>query len=281
MPREQAYLMLAELCDVHLLAEHAPRRYSCHDLLRAYAAERAHAIESDAERRAAVRRVLDYYLHTARAASGLLCPYETGITWPRPQPGVVLEEIGCPKQAEEWFENEQHALFAMTRQAVEEGYAPHAWELPWVAGWYFQDKVYRQRLAAAQESALALAVRLGDLAGQATARQHLGWLRFLLGDVISAGDYLDEAAKLAGKLGDGRLCALAGLSRAYVLQAQDRILEAKVQARSALRLHPAGDRKGEVRALHAIGWHLVQLGDYQHALSFTRQVLMLYREAVS
>jgi DNA-binding SARP family transcriptional activator/transcriptional regulator with XRE-family HTH domain/tetratricopeptide (TPR) repeat protein len=267
LSREQAYLTLAELCDTHLLTEHALGRYRCHDLLRAYAAERARSIESDAERRAAVRRVLDYYLHTAIAASGFLCPYHTEVTWPQPQPGVVLEEIEGPGQAEEWFENERHVLLALIRQAAEEGYTPHAWELPWVVAWYFHDEVYRQRLAAAQESALAMAVRLGDLAGQATACQHLGWLKFLLGDIIGAGDYLDKAAELAGKLGDGRLRALTCLSRAYVLQSQDRILEAMSQSRHALRLHLAvGGRAGAARALHTIGWHLVQLGDCQRVL---------------
>jgi DNA-binding SARP family transcriptional activator/DNA-binding XRE family transcriptional regulator len=35
----QAYLALAELCDEHLLTEHVPGRYTCHDLMRRYAAE--------------------------------------------------------------------------------------------------------------------------------------------------------------------------------------------------------------------------------------------------
>ena len=39
LTRSQAYLALAELCDEHLLSEHRPGRYTCHDLLRAYAAE--------------------------------------------------------------------------------------------------------------------------------------------------------------------------------------------------------------------------------------------------
>lgn len=45
VPRGQAYLALTELCDEHLLTEYAPGRYSCHDLLRAYAAERARSGE--------------------------------------------------------------------------------------------------------------------------------------------------------------------------------------------------------------------------------------------
>jgi tetratricopeptide (TPR) repeat protein len=279
LPREQAYLALAELCDEHLLTEYVPGRYICHDLLRSYAVEEAATRDSETDRHAAVRRVLDHYLHAASVASGFLHPYHTEVARTRPQPGVMLEEIGGPAQAAQWFENERHVLLAMIGQAAESGYAPYAWELPWVAGWYFQDEACWQRLAEAQESALAFASRLGDLDGMATANQHLGWLRFLLGDTAGAGRHLDESIKLAAQVGDGRLRALAGLSRAYVLQAQDRILEAMVQARQALRLyHAVGETRGEARALYAIGWHLIQLGDHQDAIHFSSQALSVCRE---
>jgi tetratricopeptide (TPR) repeat protein len=190
------------------------------------------------------------------------------------------EEMGGPAEAAEWFENERQVLLAVIGKAAESGHAPYAWELPWAAGWYFQDKACWQRLAAAQEAALAVAARLGDLAGLATANQHLGWLRFLLGDVVSAGHYLDEAINLARQLGDMRLRALAGLRRAYVLHAQDRIPEAIVQARQALLLyHTIGDPRGESRALYAIGGHLIQLGDHEQAINFSSRALTICRES--
>jgi tetratricopeptide (TPR) repeat protein len=275
VPREQAYQALAELCDEHLLTEYVPGRYAWHDLLRSYAVEEAMNRESEADRLAAVRRVFDHYVYAACRASGFLCPSETWVPRDRPRPGVMLEEIPGPAQAAEWFANEQHALLAMIGQAAEGGYAPYAWELPRVAGWYFQGEACWQRLAAAQEAALTVAAGLGDLAGLAMARQHLGWLRFLLGDIVSADDHLDEASKLAGQLGDWRLRALAGLTRAYVLHAQDRIREAVAQARQALRLfHAVGDPRGEVRALYAIGWCLIELGDHQQAIHFSSRALL-------
>lgn len=279
LPREEAFLALAELCDEHLLTEHVPGRYVCHDLLRSYASEEAMTRESEAGRRAAAYRLLDYYLHAARLASSFLYPYHREVARARIRPGVMLEEIEGPAQAAEWFASEQHVLLAVIRQAAEGGYAPYAWELPSVAGWYFQGSACWQRLATAQESALAIAAGLGDLAGLATARQHLGWLRFLLGDIASAAHHLDEAIRLAGQLGDERLRALAGLSRAYVLQEQDRVLEAIVQARQAQRLyHAAGDLPGEGRALYAIGWYLIKLGDRQQAILFSSRALSVCRE---
>src|SRR6202000_1420560 len=101
-------------------------------------------------------------------------------------------------------------------------------------------------LAVAQEAALDVAARLGDLAARGRIHQQLAWLRLLLGDVASAGRHLDEAGALAGQLGDLRFCALVSLTRAHLLHAQDHIREAIAEARKALRLyHAASDRYGQ------------------------------------
>jgi DNA-binding SARP family transcriptional activator/transcriptional regulator with XRE-family HTH domain len=277
----EASLALAELCDEHLLTEHLPGRYTCHDLLRSYAAEEAGTRESEADRRAAVRRALDHYLHAGLVASNFLYPPQAEVTWTPSQPGVTLEEIGGPGPAADWFENEQHVLLAMIRQAAEGGYAPYAWELPWITGWYFRDEASWRILAAAQESALAVASTLGDCAGLAMARQHLGWLRFLLGDFVSVDRHLEDAVELARQLDNGRLRALAGLGRAYLLQWQDRILEAMIDVGQAPRSCDAvTDPQGEARALYMIGWYLIQLGDHQKAAHFSSRALMAYRESL-
>jgi len=230
---EQAYLALAELCDEHLLMEHVPGRYTFHDLLRTYAAEEASIRENEADRRGAVHRALDHYLHAGIMAARFLYPCATEVTWPSPRLGVTLNKIGGPGQAADWFEDEQHVLFAMIRQAADGGYAPYAWQLPWITAWYFQGEACWQRLAIAQESALAVAASVGDITGLVMARVHLGWLRFLLGDVVSAGHHLDDASELASKLEDGQLRVLAGLSRGFFLQSGDRIEEMVARRTSA------------------------------------------------
>ncbi len=148
----QAYLALTELCDEHLLTEHAPGRYACHDLLRAYAAEWARATDSEAERRAATYRMLDHYLNTASVAASFFCARPPGVARSLTQPGVTPEEIGDSEQAAEWFGNERHVLLALIAMAAEEGYALHVWELLWATGWYFRDEARWQELAMAQET---------------------------------------------------------------------------------------------------------------------------------
>jgi DNA-binding SARP family transcriptional activator/DNA-binding XRE family transcriptional regulator len=214
LPRNMAYLALAELCDENLLAENAPGRYTCHELLRTYAAERSCIRDSKSERRAAVHRLLDHYLHGSNAAATRLYFHYIPLARDQTMAGVLPEEINSREQAARWFKNERHVLLAVVERAAREGYTPHAWELPWAAGPFFHSKVYWHKLAAAQESALAIAEKLCDPAGQTMARHHLGLLKLWLGEHASASHHLDEAAELARKFGDRRLQATVGLARA-------------------------------------------------------------------
>ena len=59
----QARKLLDQLTRVHLIQPAGPGRYGLHDLLRAYAAEQA-AADGEEERRAALTRLFDHYLHT-------------------------------------------------------------------------------------------------------------------------------------------------------------------------------------------------------------------------
>jgi hypothetical protein len=57
-----------------LLQQDAPGRYSWHDLLRLYAAQHATIEDSEADRAAAVERLLWWYEKTADAAARALYP---------------------------------------------------------------------------------------------------------------------------------------------------------------------------------------------------------------
>lgn len=218
LPHSQAQVALAELCDQHLITEYVPGRYTCHALLRTYAAEAANEGDSVTDPRAAIHRVLDHYLHTASQASAALYPQSVQLTRGQPMPGVRPEEIDCPTQAARWFENERHVLLAAVDHAASEDYAPHAWELPHAVGPFFQGEEYWRKLTAAQQCALATADELGDLAGQVLAHYHLGVLTGRLGDGDSACQHLGEAIELAGNASNRKIQGLAAFARAYVMR---------------------------------------------------------------
>ena len=75
---------LEVLVDAHLLESPAPDRYRLHDLLRAYAAERAQADEPPQAIEDAVRRVLGWYLRTADSAASVVAPRQAVSRWPSP-----------------------------------------------------------------------------------------------------------------------------------------------------------------------------------------------------
>jgi hypothetical protein len=75
VPLMQARKALAELTRAHLVTERVPGRFAFHDLLRSYAAQQAASVDTGTERHAAVRRMLDHYLHTGHAAIRWLYPF--------------------------------------------------------------------------------------------------------------------------------------------------------------------------------------------------------------
>ena len=119
MAREQIRPALAELARAHLVTERVPGRFAFHDLLRAYATELAGAHDSDDYRRAARRRMLDHYLHSAYRADELLSQFrDRPFTLAGAGAGVAPERPTDQKQALAWFESEHAVLVTALRQAT-------------------------------------------------------------------------------------------------------------------------------------------------------------------
>src|SRR5450755_3255889 len=116
-PAAQVRPLLAELARVHLV-ERAAGRYALHDLLRAYAAELAQALDTDEQQAAALHRALSHYVHSAHPADQLLNPQRDDPVTPPPVPvGVSPEHAADQQQARAWFVAEHRVLRAMIRHA--------------------------------------------------------------------------------------------------------------------------------------------------------------------
>jgi tetratricopeptide (TPR) repeat protein len=275
----QARTQLRELARCHLLAEPAPGRYAFHDLLRAYASEQAHAEDPEPERRAALGRALDHYLHTAQAAAMLLNAHRSPITPAPAQPGTVPESLDGHGQALAWFTAEHHVLLAVIGQAATAGFDVHTWQLPWAMVDYFSWQGHWHDLAAVQHGALAAAWRLGDITAQADVHRAIGQARFGLRSWEDARAHLSRALDLYQDLGDLTGQARTHIVLGQVLDRMDRCREALGHARQALSLfEEVGLRAGQARALNNMGWFHARLGDYRQALARSRQALSLQRE---
>jgi tetratricopeptide (TPR) repeat protein len=280
MPARQVWSLLAELARAHLATERTAGRYAFHDLLRTYAAEQAALVDTAADRRAALHRLLDHYLHTARAADALLDPHRDPITLSGPPTGVLPEPFDDQEQALAWFAAEHPAVLAAIDEAARKGFDTHAWQLAWTLTTFFERQGHWQRQAVAQHTALDCARRAGDLPGQAQASRCLGRAYARLGDDGLAQTYLEQALDLLAGLGDRIGLARTHLHLSWIFGTQNRNGEAVDAARRARDLFTAaGHRAGQARALNTMGWYEAQLGNHRQALVCCRAALALLEDS--
>jgi tetratricopeptide (TPR) repeat protein len=279
LPLPQGRSLLAELARAHLVEEQAPGRFSFHDLLRAYAAELAHADESAAERHAAVHRVLDHYLLTAHAAARFLHP-RMDLTMKAPfGAGVMPETFASPDAAWAWFEIEYPVFMDVVRLAVAGGWDTHAWQFPVVLEEYLDRRGHRHDCLEALRAALAAAQNMGSWQGQAYVHYGLGRVFHWFGSFEEAGEHLRRALDFCEKADEEALKAHAHVEYSHVFEHQERLAHALDHAQCALALaRTVGSRRAEARALFFSGKYHALLGDYGQALSCSQQALILNRE---
>ncbi|GAA2597873.1 hypothetical protein GCM10010435_91540 [Winogradskya consettensis] len=278
-PVVRTRLLLAELATASLLSEPLPGRFTFHDLLRAYAADRAYREEEVTAREAATRRMMDHFLHTALAADRVFARHRNPIAAPAPAPGALVEEPPGRDEAMTWFLAEHEVLLAAIDQAARTGNDAHVWHLAWSMATYLHRRALFQDWVTTQQTAMAAAVRLGDRDRQVRTHTELAGGYFNVGRVDEALDHLREAITLYGALGDAMGQAGANLNLAIVLGVVDRHREALACNEQALIFYrQAGSGEHEAHALNAIGWCHVQLGDYPLALRFSEESVALHLE---
>jgi tetratricopeptide (TPR) repeat protein len=270
---------LRELAALHLITEHRPGRYALHDLVRAYAAEQARAIIPAGDRRAAILRVGDHYLHSASDADARLSPQHHDIVLPPPGDGTAAESFDRREQAMEWFDAEYKVLLAVTTLAVGSGLDTYAWQLPATYVRYLDRHGHWHDWAAVQRLALAAAERLGDKNARACSLRTAGLLCLRLGRHGEARDRFGQALGLYRDLGSqvGQARAHGDIAMAFAIE--DRYREALDHSERALVLsRSAGHPHVLATTLNKVGWHAAHLGDYERALECCEQALALLRE---
>ncbi|WP_051366141.1 AfsR/SARP family transcriptional regulator [Hamadaea tsunoensis] len=279
LPRQRAQAVLAELIRAHLVAEHVPGRYRCHDLLRSYARELADVHDTRPARRAATHRVLDHYVHSARAAVLRLDAVRDPLPETTPQPHVVPETFADLPQAMDWFAGAHAELLAAVQRAVADGFDAHAHRLAWTLMPFLDRRGHWHDWLDVQHAALGATRRMGDRSEQARAHRGLGGAYKQLDQYADATAHYEQALELYRDLDDKLGEAQTRNHLSLVLERQGRQHEAIEQNRHALDLFRAlGDKAGQGRCLHSIGWYHAQLGHYEIALAHCQEALPLLHE---
>lgn len=274
MTRDQARRTVSELTGSHLLTEHTQGRFAFHDLLRAYAADQSRLHDDHADRRAALHRLLDYYLHTSHTTARLLDPTLTTIPLTPPQPGALPEAPGDYEQAWAWIQAEHQVLLATATQAASTQFQSYAWKILHALGPYLFRQGLWHEFALAQHTALNAATRADDTPGQAHMHRMLGRGYALLGSFGQGHAHLTQAMAGFRRSGNRTDLARTHIITGTVLRMQERYSDALDQARRALRLYrAANDPGGQAGTLNNIGLYHIYLGDYQQALTCCQQAL--------
>ncbi|MFD0635301.1 NB-ARC domain-containing protein [Catenulispora yoronensis] len=174
---EEAAEALELLLDESLLQQRTAGRYEIHDLLRAYAGERAKAEMSEDERRAVLQRSLSWHVAvvtlTALAVSPdrVMPPIDPAVA------GVSAPQAHSAAEAVPWYARERANVMQAVAVAGRLGFSSSAWRLP-IAMAYFEElgQNYRE-LERLMSGALPHARIDGDPDGETDVAR---WLSFAL-----------------------------------------------------------------------------------------------------
>jgi tetratricopeptide (TPR) repeat protein/transcriptional regulator with XRE-family HTH domain len=279
VPLAEARAALRDLTRASLIIESAPGRYGFHDLLRAYAAEQA-ALREGRERREAIHRMLDHYLHTARRAHVVLYPGRQRVDLGRPRALVTPEGFAAKPFALAWLRAEYQVLLKIIDLAAREGFDDYAWRLTVVLWTFFDVCGHWHDGTRMHRTALEAARRCGDQFGQAHALRGLGTFEVMLGDYAQAHCCLAEAQELFRRLGDTHGLARTDLIMGQAFEFQGRHAEALAVVKEALRLSETAQDDPYMQlvrasALNGSAWYNAHLGELGQARAHCTQAIEL------
>ncbi|MGI5499137.1 ATP-binding protein [Lentzea sp. CA-135723] len=260
--------LLAEL-ETASVVSRSGDRYRMHDLVRLYASEL-----DVPGRDEALRRVVDFYLHTALPGETSFAPSIPPIELAPPAEGCVPLAL---TDAQAWFDAEHHCLTEAQRVAADSGWHTHVWQLAWVLNTYHyrKDMMDAQHMtwSRAVEAATALddtrvLCRAYRILGDASGRLHLP----------EAFDHLAKALAHAQELDDADELGHTHRSLTVVYHELQDHEHAVEHARTALKYYrEAGNTYRETDAWNAVGYHLGRIGQYDEALAASERALRMSR----
>jgi tetratricopeptide (TPR) repeat protein len=281
VPVNEARATLAKLTQAHLFTEIAPGRFAFHDLLRAYAIAQTSTMDSDTDRREAIHRLLDHYLHTSFGVIAFsFDPHHDVTAGGPPPPDVIVSPLTNYQQAKSWFATEHSTLLILIDHAYQRGFDVHSWKLAWTFSLYLEWESRWQDMIAIQDSILAAVDRLDDDFARGRVHVLLGWLHGRLGHADEARTYAVQSLEVTTAIGDGfgEACSHFVLALASGLQRLEQ--DAFDHAKLALDYFCiANDRYWQARTHRLHAWICGQFNNYVDGVEHCQRTLRLLRQA--
>jgi tetratricopeptide (TPR) repeat protein/transcriptional regulator with XRE-family HTH domain len=269
---------LETLYGQYLITEPARGRYRLHDLIREHARALA-TTDPPAASQAALRRLLDYYVQTVRAADRYL-PRRI----PVPARDVLSTEprqvppVHGPDEALACIAAERFNLHAAIGYAADHALPGHATAIPAAMHTYLRMSGHWDQTFAIHRIAVEAARQANDPLAQAGALTDLGEMQLMISDLQAATVSLSQAMDLFRKHSSrlGEAAALTLLGAVHRLTAD--YSTGLVSLTAALDIYRGlGDRLGEACALHFLGALQRMRSEYPAAAATLAQALGGYR----
>jgi tetratricopeptide (TPR) repeat protein len=306
---------LGDLVDRNLIKEVGERRFRYHDLLLLHARRQAQRKDPESEQRAAVQRMVEWYLDQAVAADLMLRPTRRRVG-PRFQ---VRTEAGFASRQEAlaWLADERHNILHAVRSSDEHGWDDLTWEFceaMWGFFLYVRNygdwiEMHRMGIPAAQrsghasaearlrvqlafaltalhrydaaisehETALRLADEARDEFTKATALGELAGAVEAKGDLPGALRYLTQAKEIRDRIGPERAIASSQWRIGVVLARLGRLDEAIRTLREAADVLSGIDQGQYARVLTSLGAVYLRCGRGGEALTPLTTALEIVR----
>jgi tetratricopeptide (TPR) repeat protein len=270
---------LAELARANLIEQHVAGRYRFHDLLRAYATERATQDESAADREAAIRRLLDHYLRTSHAIDRQLTADARPFAPQLPESEIEGLAFADERAALAWWDEESANLVAAMRQASSRGFDVHAWQFAYTLTYFFKLRSVQEDQQI-YENALESAQRLGDLTAQAHILLELASAHYSRGQYETSARLNQRSIDLFAERGDRYWESKAWTNRGYDLVALQRFDEAETSFQRGLETQSAaGDLTGQGYGHYGLGLLNTGRGRFEEAVRHFREALRCQEES--
>lgn len=274
LSERDTHALLQALVDASLVDRVPGGRYGMHDLVRAYAT--AHHQLPDDVRETALRRVLDFYTHTAHTAERLQFPHRDPPPFNPPAGNVRPHPLPDPAAALAWFDTEHAGLLAAQRVAATHDWHAISWLLAWSLYTFHNRRGHLHDQLTVWQAAAEAATHLADPAVHLLTHRALGRTHADLGHHEIALDHLHQALELADHHPLEKARTHLALLWVWGRAGEDR--KALDHAQHALALSDdIDDPVWRADALNGVGWCAARVGDYDTAREHCQAALTLYQ----
>jgi tetratricopeptide (TPR) repeat protein len=277
---DQTWQNIGALERAHLVASPRTGRIGMHDLLRQYAAEHAAADDSDADRHAALTRLLDHYLMAASAAMDTLFPHERQRRPAPPvRPELPVPDLSEPAAARAWLDTERANLVTVTVWAAEHGWPAHAGKLAAALWRYLYSGAHHVEALTIHTHALRAAREVGDRTAEAAAIHNIGRVYWRWGRHDEAQEHFERALAIYHEIGEQHRIGSVLNNLGNLFDLLGRFDEAVDRYKEALALQGGiGDLAGEAATVGNLGVVYEMMGRQDEAIESHQKALTIFRQ---